>query len=60
MSDDEWQEQDDGDAGWGDAEFEEQDEEENQEDAIRIQIENLFYEAEGESPTARHVDFTFF
>jgi COP9 signalosome complex subunit 2 len=43
MSDEEWGEQED-DSGWGDAEFEEDDN--AQEDSIKIQIENRFYEAE--------------
>lgn len=46
MSDDEWSAEADENGGWGD-EFEEDDSGENQEDSTKIQIENLFYEAEG-------------
>lgn len=46
MSDDEWNDDNGGDDGWGN-EFEEEEEpQDQQEDSIKIQIENLFYEAE--------------
>lgn len=47
MSDDDgWGEVEAEDNGWGD-DFEQQDQDGDQQDDVKIKIENLFYEAEG-------------